>query len=141
MPDNAFSAEMMQAAIFQALDAMNASRVREFSVPPTTLIGPGAIGRSGDVLAERGIKRVFVMVDGALMQSGLTDVLERNLARCNIGFDVWPCPPGEPTDEAVSLPWRICTKCSATALSPSAAARCWTPPRRWPCSPPIRICR
>jgi len=101
VPDNAFSAEMMQAAIFQALDAMNASRVREFSVPPTTLIGPGAIGRSGDVLAERGIKRVFVMVDGALMQSGLTDVLERNLARCNIGFDVWPCPPGEPTDEAV----------------------------------------
>lgn len=101
MPDNRLPAAEVQSAIYQALDLVNARQVREFSVPPTTLIGPGAVGRSGDVLAERGIKHVFIMVDGMLLQAGLTDVLERNLSRSGIAYEIWPCPPGEPMDKDV----------------------------------------
>lgn len=40
MPDNRLPAAGVQSAIYQALDLVNARQVREFSVPPTTLIGP-----------------------------------------------------------------------------------------------------
>lgn len=101
MPDNLLPAAEVQSAIYQALDLVNARQVREFSVPPTTLIGPGAIGRCGDVLARRGIKHVFIMVDGMLMQAGLTDMLERNLTRSGIAYEIRSCPPGEPMDNDV----------------------------------------
>lgn len=101
MSDNTFPAQAVQAAIYQALDSVNACQVRGFSVPPATLIGPGAIGRSGDVLAEKGIRRAFIMVDATLLHAGLTDVLERNLIRREIGYEIWPCPPGEPLDSDV----------------------------------------
>lgn len=101
MQDNRLPTEKVQSAIYQALDLLNARQVREFSVPPKTLIGPGAVGRSGDTLAERGIKHVFIMVDSLLLQAGLTDVLERNLSRCQIAYEIWPCPPGEPMDTDV----------------------------------------
>lgn len=101
MADSYLPANAVQSAIYQALDFINACQVREFSVPPATLIGPGAIGRSGDVVAERGIRRVFMMVDGTLLQAGLTEVLERSLLRCQISYEIWSCPPGEPLDRDV----------------------------------------
>lgn len=33
--------DLVQTALYQALDMMNARQVREFAVPPSTLMGPG----------------------------------------------------------------------------------------------------
>lgn len=93
--------EEMQSALYQALDMMNARNVREFSVPPTTFMGPGAVARCGGALLERGIYRPFVMVDSMLYQAGMTDVLERNLKQCGIAYEIWPCSPGEPVDSNI----------------------------------------
>ena len=101
MSDNLLPPEALQAALYQALDLMNSRKVREFTVPPTTLIGSGAVGRCGEVLAQRGISHVFIMVDAALMKAGITEVLERSLKNHQIDFEFWPCPPGEPIDTDV----------------------------------------
>ncbi|MEZ2575319.1 iron-containing alcohol dehydrogenase [Buttiauxella ferragutiae] len=90
--------EEMQSALYQALDMMNARNVREFSVPPATFMGPGAVARCGEALRERGINRPLLMVDGMLHGAGMTEVLERNLRHSGIDYEVWPCPPGEPVD-------------------------------------------
>lgn len=47
MPDNRLPAAGVQSAIYQALDLVNARQVREFSVPPTTLIGPAPSAAAG----------------------------------------------------------------------------------------------
>lgn len=91
----------MQSALFQALDMMNARNVREFSVPPATFMGPGAVARSGAALLERGIYRPFVMVDSMLHQAGMTEVLQRNLKHSGIAYEIWPCAPGEPVDSDI----------------------------------------
>ncbi|MTJ79910.1 MAG: iron-containing alcohol dehydrogenase [Telmatospirillum sp.] len=101
MPDTPLPEATLQAALYQALDMMNARRVRKFSVPPATLIGPGAIGNTGLVLAERGLRSVFVMVDGALIAAGITSALERSLKQYGVTFDLSACPPGEPVDTDV----------------------------------------
>ncbi|TNV22176.1 iron-containing alcohol dehydrogenase [Buttiauxella sp. B2] len=93
--------EEMQSALYQALDMMNARNVREFAVPPTTFMGPGAVSRCGEALRERGIQRPFVMVDGMLHHAGMTDVLERNLKHSGIEYEIWPCLPGEPVDSDI----------------------------------------
>lgn len=36
-----------------------------------------------------------------LLQAGLTDVLERNLSRSGIAYEIWPGLPGEPMDKDV----------------------------------------
>ena len=39
--------EDVSSVVYQAIDLINARSVREFSVPPSTFIGPGAIARIG----------------------------------------------------------------------------------------------
>lgn len=94
-------AEQVQAAIYHALDMVSARQVREFAVPPATLMGPGAVARCGQALAERGIQRVFVMVDANLHLAGTTQGLLRSLQQQGIACEIWPCPVGEPVDTDV----------------------------------------
>lgn len=94
-------AEQVQAAIYHALDMVSARQVREFAVPPATLMGPGGVTRSGQALAERGIQRVFVMVDASLHQAGRTQGLLRSLHQQGIASEIWSCPVGEPVETDV----------------------------------------
>jgi alcohol dehydrogenase len=95
------SDEKVQAAIYQALDMVNARQFREFTVPPMTRIGPGATACSGQALAARGIQRVFVMVDGNLHLMGMTQGVLRSLQKRGVAYEIWSCPAGEPIDSDV----------------------------------------
>ncbi|WP_447883708.1 iron-containing alcohol dehydrogenase [Serratia fonticola] len=94
-------AEKVQAAIYHALDMVNARQVREFTVPAATFMGAGAAARSGQALAERGIQRVFVMVDANLHLAGKTQSVLRSLQQQSVASEIWSCPIGEPVDTDV----------------------------------------
>ncbi|MDR3221241.1 MAG: iron-containing alcohol dehydrogenase [Candidatus Accumulibacter sp.] len=87
--------------VYQAIDLMNAQAVREFSVPPSTLIGPGAIARIGEAIAARGMARVFVVIDAMLDQAGLAEGMFRSLRHHAIDLVVCRQKPGEPESETV----------------------------------------
>ncbi|AYN30063.1 EutG family ethanolamine utilization protein [Buttiauxella ferragutiae ATCC 51602] len=108
--------EEMQSALYQALDMMNARNVREFSVPPATFMGPGAVARCGEALRERGINRPLLMVDGMLHGAGMTEVLERNLRHSGIDYEVWPCPPGEPVDRDIGAAVEQIARCQCDGI-------------------------
>jgi alcohol dehydrogenase len=93
--------EKVQAAIYHALDMVNARQVREFTVPPATVMGAGAVTRSGQALADRGIQRVFIMVDANLHLTGKTQCVLRSLQQQAVASEIWPCPIGEPVETDV----------------------------------------
>ncbi|MDR0577128.1 MAG: iron-containing alcohol dehydrogenase [Candidatus Accumulibacter sp.] len=80
---------------------MNAQGTREFSVPPSTLIGPGAIARIGEAIAARGLGRVFVVIDAMLDEAGLAEGMFRSLKRHAVETLVCRQKPGEPESETV----------------------------------------
>ncbi|MDR1708993.1 MAG: iron-containing alcohol dehydrogenase [Candidatus Accumulibacter sp.] len=87
--------------VYQTIDLMSAREVREFSVPPSTLIGPGAIARIGEAIVQRGLTRVFVVIDAMLDEAGLAEGMFRSLRRQGVEFAVCRQKPGEPESETV----------------------------------------
>jgi alcohol dehydrogenase len=92
--------------IYRALDMLNARAVREFRVPPSTFIGPGATVRAGEAIHVCGIARVFVMVDGLLHEHGLDQGLFRSLEDAGVAYECLVYPGGEPHSEAVEAAGR-----------------------------------
>lgn len=91
----------VSSIIYRALDLINAKSVREFSVPPQTYIGAGALARCGEAMAERDLKCVFVMVDGFLHKQGIDEGLYRSLQGSNINYEIIAYAGGEPTSQVV----------------------------------------
>jgi alcohol dehydrogenase len=89
--------------VHQTVDLMNSGAVRSFSVPPDTLIGPGAIARIGESIAARRIARVFVVIDAMLDQAGLAEGMYRSLRRHGIDCVVFRQKPGEPETTTVEM--------------------------------------
>ncbi len=87
--------------VYQTVDLMNSQTVRSFSVPPDTLIGPGAIARIGEAIAARRIAHVFVVIDAMLDQAGLAEGMFRSLRRHDVGCTVYRQKPGEPETTTV----------------------------------------
>ncbi|MDR0378717.1 MAG: iron-containing alcohol dehydrogenase [Candidatus Accumulibacter sp.] len=87
--------------VHKTIDLMSARAVREFSVPPATLIGPGAVARIGEAIAARGMRRVFVVIDAMLEQAGLAEGMFRSLRHHAIDAVVYRQKPGEPESETV----------------------------------------
>lgn len=87
--------------VYQALDMINTQTVREFSVPPQTFIGAGALVRCGQAIAERDLKRVFILVDGYLHQQNIDDGLYRSLNNANIEYEIITYAGGEPSSQVV----------------------------------------
>ena len=52
--------------ITHTVDMMNALSVRQFSLPPNTYIGAGAIARTGEAIEKCGVRRVLVLTDAFL---------------------------------------------------------------------------
>lgn len=87
--------------VYQALDMLNTQTVREFSVPPQTFIGAGALVRCGQAIAERDLKRVFIIVDNYLHQQNIDDGLYRSLNNANIEYEIITYAGGEPSSQVV----------------------------------------
>lgn len=87
--------------VYQAVDLLNARAVREFSVPPSTFIGPGGIARIGEAITARGIKNVFIVIDEMLDRMGLADSMYRALNTSGIAYAKYGQKPGEPDSATV----------------------------------------
>lgn len=87
--------------VYQTLDMLNTQTVREFSVPPQTFIGAGALVRCGQAIAERDLKRVFIIVDNFLHQQNVDDGLYRSLKNANIEYEIITYAGGEPSSQIV----------------------------------------
>lgn len=88
-------------ALYHALDLFNAREVQAFTVPPTTFIGAGAIARLGEATAARGYHRVFIVIDGYLLDQGLADTLFRSLRRHGVATECYRYAGGEPDSDTV----------------------------------------
>lgn len=108
-------AELGQA-LYHALDLFNAREVQSFAVPPTTLIGAGAIARLGEVTAARGYRHVFIAIDGFLLDRGLADTLFRSLARHGITTECYRYPGGEPDSDRVETAARQLADAACDAI-------------------------
>lgn len=96
-----FNQNEMNSAIYQTIDLLNAQTVSAFNVPPTTLMGAGAVAKVGTALSQRGIVRAFVLIDEFLLKNGLADGLFRSLARQGIAYEAMAYPQGEPDSAKV----------------------------------------
>ncbi len=87
--------------VYQAVDLLNARAVREFSVPPSTFIGPGGIARIGEAITTRGIDNVYIVIDEMLDRMGLADSMYRALSSSGVTYSKFCQKPGEPDTTTV----------------------------------------
>lgn len=87
--------------ITHTVDMMNALSVRQFSLPPNTYIGAGAIARTGEAIEKCGVHRVLVLTDELLEKMGLPEGMYRALDYSHIEYSVFCMPMGEPKSDDV----------------------------------------
>jgi alcohol dehydrogenase len=87
--------------VTHTVDMMNALSVRQFSLPPNTYIGAGAIARTGEAIEKCGVRRVLVLTDELLAKLGLPEGMYRALGYAGIEYRVFCMPMGEPQSDAV----------------------------------------
>lgn len=87
--------------ITHTVDMMNALSVRQFSLPPNTYIGAGAIARTGEAIEKCGVRRVLVLTDELLEKLGLPEGMYRALDYSHIEYSVFCMPMGEPKSDDV----------------------------------------
>lgn len=87
--------------VTHTVDLLNAVSVRQFSLPPNTCIGAGAIARIGEAIVRCGVRRVLVLTDDFLNRAGLLDGMIRALDRAAIDYDIFCLPIGEPASHDV----------------------------------------
>ena len=92
--------------VTHTVDMMNAAAVRQFSLPPNTYIGAGAIARTGEAVARCGVSRVLVMIDEILEKMGLAQGMYRALDHVGIEHCVFCMPIGEPQSDDVEAATR-----------------------------------
>lgn len=87
--------------VHQVVDMMSAISVKSFTVPPETQIGAGAITKVGHILAERGIKKVFIAIDAFLDQMNAAVGMIRSLKINKIEYVCFLQQKGEPDTKLV----------------------------------------
>ena len=87
--------------IAHTVDVMNALSVRQFSLPPNTYIGAGAIARTGEAITRCGVKRVLVLIDELLERMALAEGMYRSLSNAHIEYTLFSLPLGEPQSHDV----------------------------------------
>ena len=83
-------------AVYQTIDLLNARSVQAFNVPPSTLMGAGSVGQTGEALSQRKITRPFVLIDEFLLKTGAASGMFRSLERQGIVCETMAYPQGEP---------------------------------------------
>lgn len=89
------------AVVHETLDLYNARQAREFSVPPSTHIGPGALARCGEAAADMGITRLFILFDATLHRMGTGPSLFRSLLAAGVEHELYIYEGGEPNSDTV----------------------------------------
>lgn len=102
--------------ITHTVDMMNALSVRQFSLPPNTYIGAGAIARTGEAIEKCGVRRVLVLTDELLQKMGLPEGMYRALKYSNIDYSVFCMPIGEPKSDDVEAAARQAAESGCGAI-------------------------
>ena len=102
--------------VTHTVDMMNAAAVRQFSLPPNTYIGAGAIARTGEAVARCGVRRVLVMIDEMLEKMGLAQGMYRALGHSGIEYCVFCLPIGEPQSDDVEAATRQALSANCGAI-------------------------
>ena len=102
--------------VTHTVDMMNAAAVRQFSLPPNTYIGAGAIARTGEAVARCGVGRVLVMIDEMLEKMGLAQGMYRALGYVGIEHYVFCVPIGEPQSDDVEAATRQALSANCGAI-------------------------
>ncbi len=92
----------VEPLVYQVVDLMAVRSVKEFSLPPMTYIGAGAVSCIGKVLSERcSLSRVFVVMDEIIDLLDLAAPMYRSLESRQIDKVVYIQPTGEPESKLV----------------------------------------
>ncbi|MBS1230047.1 MAG: iron-containing alcohol dehydrogenase [Proteobacteria bacterium] len=102
--------------ITHTVDMMNALSVRQFSLPPNTYIGAGAIGRTGEAIEKCGVHRVLVLTDESLQKMGLPEGMYRALKYSKIDYSVFCMKIGEPKSDDVEAAARQAAESGCGAI-------------------------
>ena len=102
--------------VTHTIDMMNALSVRQFSLPPNTYIGAGAIARTGEAIEKCGVRRVLVITDALLEKLGLPQGMYRALTYSYIEYSVFCMPMGEPKSEDVEAAARQAAESGCGAI-------------------------
>ena len=102
--------------VTHTVDMMNALSVRQFSLPPNTYIGAGAIARTGEAIEKCGVQRVLVMIDELLEKMGLAQGMYRALSYSGIEYCVFCMPVGEPQSNDVETAARQAAESDCGAI-------------------------
>ena len=102
--------------ITQTIDMMNALSVRQFSLPPNTYIGAGAIARTGEAIERCNVRRVLVLTDEFLQKMGLPEGMYRALENSHIEYSVFCMPIGEPKSTDVEAAARQAAESGCGAI-------------------------
>ncbi len=102
--------------VTHTIDMMNALSVRQFSLPPNTYIGAGAIARTGEAIEKCGVRRVLVITDALLEKLGLPQGMYRALTYSSIEYSVFSMPMGEPKSEDVEAAARQAAESGCGAI-------------------------
>ena len=102
--------------ITHTVDMMNALSVCQFSLPPNTYIGAGAIARTGEAIEKCGVRRVLVLTDAFLEKMGLPEGMYRALKYSNIDYTVFCMPIGEPKSDDVEAAARQAAESGCGAI-------------------------
>ena len=102
--------------VTHTVDMMNALSVRQFSLPPNTYIGAGAIARTGEAIEKCGVHRVLVLTDEMLEKMGLPEGMYRALNYSNIQYTVFCMPIGEPKSADVEAAARQAAESGCGAI-------------------------
>ena len=95
------SEQTIQQVVYRTIDLMSAQSVKQFSLPPNTHIGAGAIGGLGALLSDWHVTRVFVVIDEVVERLGLAAPMFRSLQYAQIDCVVFKQPVGEPESKVV----------------------------------------
>ena len=99
MSDNQKSIEQI---IHQTVDMMSVRSVRDFTIPPMTYIGAGAVSCIGQVISERcAVGKVFVVMDEIIEKLDLAAPMFRALKSRDIPWVEYIQPTGEPESKLV----------------------------------------
>ena len=114
--NGALNEQAVQQVVYRTIDLMNAQTVKQFSLPPNTHIGAGAIGCIGELLLELKAQRVFIVIDEVVARLGLAAPMFRSLDHAQLHYTVFKQPVGEPESDVVERGVMACVQSSSNAL-------------------------
>ena len=104
----ALNSQTIEQVAYRTIDLMNAQAVKQFSLPPNTHIGAGAIACIGDLLTDWQARHVFIVIDEVVERLGLAAPMFRSLDHAQLRYTLFRQPVGEPESDVVERGAREC---------------------------------